>query len=428
LVVPNGAQHIALKHPLWRLQQMLLGQSNRIRGAWRAAKLVRSLLEPKTILDAYYGYEDYRYPGTWKILDLPAQVPDIVHLHNLHGDYFDLRALPWLSNRAPIIVTLHDMWMLTGFCIYSFECERWHPGCTDCPLLHSRPSIIPSLWRRDGTRHNWNQKREIFERTRLSVVAPSNWLMKKARQSILGPAMISHSVIPYGIDLSIFRPGDRLKARETLGIAPSRPVLLVVAAAILKNVIKGFPFIRESIVQLAAKRKESNMLMIAVGAVAPPVHMENLEIRFVPFTNNPGDLSAFYRASDIYLHGAIQDNFPNTVLEALACGIPVVGTAVGGIPEQVKSLQVSNSSSNGICDTGGSGLDQSTGILVPYGNSDAMARAVGWMLDHEAARHQLGENAAADARRRFGLERQLDSYLEFYEFTKEHWQSEIKQG
>ncbi len=72
------------------------------------------------------------------VLDTPAQ---IVQCHNLHGGYFDLRALQWLSARVPTLLTLHDMWTLTGHCAHALGCDRWRTGCGRCPDLKLDPAI-----------------------------------------------------------------------------------------------------------------------------------------------------------------------------------------------------------------------------------------------------------------------------------------------
>ena len=107
----------------------------------------------------HWGFEDFRYPETWNVLDLVQPRPDIVHCHNLHGGYFDLRALPWLSRQVPLVLTLHDAWLLSGHCAHSFDCERWKIGCGRCPDL----SIVPAI-RRDATAFNWRRKQRLYER------------------------------------------------------------------------------------------------------------------------------------------------------------------------------------------------------------------------------------------------------------------------
>jgi glycosyltransferase involved in cell wall biosynthesis len=116
-------------------------------------RVAGALAEPGRRLDYYRGIEDFRYPGTARLLDLPGKWPDILHAHNLHGYYFDLRLLPWLTRQVPVLLTLHDAWMLSGHCAHSFDCERWMAGCGSCPDL----SIYPEI-RRDATAFNWRRK------------------------------------------------------------------------------------------------------------------------------------------------------------------------------------------------------------------------------------------------------------------------------
>src|SRR3990172_6801419 len=81
------------------------------------------------------GREDFNFPGTAALLELPGRTPDALHLHNLHGGYFDLRALPALTARVPAVLSLHDAWLLSGHCAHSFDCGRWETGCGECPAL-----------------------------------------------------------------------------------------------------------------------------------------------------------------------------------------------------------------------------------------------------------------------------------------------------
>jgi len=65
---------------------------------------------------------------------------DVVHLHNLHGDYLSLLALPLWGRDKPLVWTLHDAWPLTGNCAYPRDCPRWRAGCGRCPNRFSRSS------------------------------------------------------------------------------------------------------------------------------------------------------------------------------------------------------------------------------------------------------------------------------------------------
>jgi glycosyltransferase involved in cell wall biosynthesis len=155
------------------------------------------------LLDRWRGTETYRYPASHGIVPLLPHEPDIVHAHNLHGGYFDLRLLPALSRRIPTLLTLHDAWLLSGHCAHSFDCERWRTGCGECPDL----SIYPAI-RRDGTAANWRRKRDIFGGSTLHIATPSEWLMERVRASMLAPAARTMHVIPNGVDLELFAPGE----------------------------------------------------------------------------------------------------------------------------------------------------------------------------------------------------------------------------
>ena len=102
------------------------------------------------------GREYFNYPGSRQLLKLPPKPPQIVHAHNLHGDYFDLRFLPELSQRTPTLLTLHDAWLLSGHCSHSFGCQRWQSGCGGCPRLDIYPAVV-----RDATAANWQFKRDL---------------------------------------------------------------------------------------------------------------------------------------------------------------------------------------------------------------------------------------------------------------------------
>jgi hypothetical protein len=140
---------------------------------------IRAISEPRRWLETEMGYEDYKHPGTHRLLELCGAPPDILHCFNLHGGYFDLRALSGLSGRLPVILDLRDAWLLSGHCAHSFDCDRWQIGCGECPDL-----TIPPKIRRDGTAYNWKRKREIFDKSQLYVSTPCQWLMKKVDQSM----------------------------------------------------------------------------------------------------------------------------------------------------------------------------------------------------------------------------------------------------
>ena len=358
--------------------------------AWgrRLCRWTHRLAAPRGGRDARAGREDFNYPGARRLLDLPPRRPDVVHLHNLHGGYFDLRALPALSRAVPTVVTLHDAWLLAGHCAHSFDCDRWMTGCGECPDL----SIYPAV-RRDATAENWRAKAAIYRDSRLYVATPCRWLMERVRRSMLWPAVVEARVIPYGVDLRVFRPGDRAAARAKLGLPADAAVLLFAANGVRRNAFKDYATLRAAIGRIGAALRGRAVQFVAVGESAPDEAAGAARIRFVPFQAEPAAMAAYYQAADVYLHAARADTFPCTVLEALACGLPVAATGVGGIPEQVT---------------------EETGVVTPAGDAGALAAGAARLLADAGLRARMGAAAARDAAARFDLRRQARDYADWY--------------
>jgi glycosyltransferase involved in cell wall biosynthesis len=351
---------------------------------------------PKNWCQARLGRENFDFPETWRLLELFPERPDILHCHNLHGGwlsrggYFDLRALPWLSRQVPTVMTLHDTWMLAGHCAYTLGCERWKTGCGHCPDLSIYPAIS-----RDATAFNWNHKREIYATGRFHIATPSRWLLRHVEQSMLAPAMVEGRVIPNGVDSLVFSTGSKQQARESLGLPQKEAILLFVANAARSNIFKDYRTVEQSAIRAAAGYRRSKITLLVVGEKGEPISFDNGEIRFVTYQRDPKTMARYYQAADVYVHAAKSDTFPNTVLEALACGLPVVATATDGIPEQID--------------------DGRTGFLVPAGDAEAMAHRIVRLLEQESVHRVLAAEAERDVRERFDVSQQVRAYLEWYD-------------
>lgn len=385
----------------WGLDDRLA--ERQVSSAHPARRAARLLADPGRWGDIRRGREAFRFPGSWRAAELVAEPPDVIHAHNLHGAYFDLRALAELSRAWPVVVTLHDSWLMTGHCAYSLGCERWKWGCGQCPDLTIYPAI-----RRDNTAENWVIKRDIYRESCLYLAGPSRWVMDQVQDSMLAPAARQSRVIPYGIDLSVYGTGDCEAARRELSLPADAHVLLFAGNLSRPSPFKDLATMRAAVALAAAADGRRPLVFIALGSSAPHERLGRAEVRHVPFRRDPREVARYYQAADLYLHAARADTFPNAILEALACGTPVIATAVGGIPEQVE--------------------DGVTGLLVPPGDAEAMAAAIGRLLGDDNLRATMGRRAAGEARRRFALDRQVDDYLSYYAEAMDDFRARQRQA
>ena len=363
--------------------------AGKLRGIQRLQAWLKSIAKGGDWLADLRGEENFYFPGSWDLLNQAPQKPSVLHLHNLHGGYFDPRALTALSFEIPVMLTLHDAWLLSGNCAHSFGCERWKTGCGKCPDI----SIYPGL-KVDSTHLNWKRRKDIFDHSKLYVATPCQWLMDKVKESILAPAMIEGRVIPNGVDVQVFHPGDRQKARMRLGLPLDQPILLFVANGIKKNPFKDYETLRVAIA-LIGEMSTQPIHFVALGERGETEQLGQATVHYIDRTTNLELVASYSQAADIYVHASKAETFPNTILEAMACALPVVASNVGGISEQV---------------VGGE-----TGLLVEPLNPDQLAQASLRLLEDPALRQQMGAAGLERVKNLFTLDRQAKQYQDWYE-------------
>jgi len=359
-------------------------------GAPILSRGIQALAEPRRAVERLRGRESLEHPATWQLLSMPPRRPDILHCHNLHGNYFDLRSLPSLSQQVPTLLTLHDAWAFSGQCAHSLECDRWKTGCGNCPNLG-----VPPRCKRDSTAQAWKRKQEIFRRSRLFIATPSKWLMSRMDQSILAQSAIGCRVIPNGVDTRVFKPADKRAARAAIGLPDEAMVLLFAANRPRANPWKDYRTLRSALSRVTVKAEGPKLLLVVLGEKGRSEEAGPATIEFVPFQKNAADVARYYEAADVYVHATRADTFPTTILEAMACGLPVVATGIGGIPEQV--------------------VDGKTGYLVPQGDADSLASRLQALLDDPGLRSSMSRASVRRATSCFSLGRSVDQYLELYE-------------
>jgi glycosyltransferase involved in cell wall biosynthesis len=357
--------------------------SANVQRAWRA------LAAPKTYARVASGLENFDSPGTYHLLDFAPSQSTVLHLHNLHGSYFDIRALPRLAAIVPTIATMHDTWLLTGHCAHPFDCDHWRSGCGDCPYLDT---YVPLP--RDRSAENCNIKRMALAGGLVHLATPSSWLMRMVEESGVADLVAETRIIPNGVDPSVFHPGDRSAARQALGLPIDALIILFAARSAKSSPFKGFDTLEAALPLVARGASDRKVLMLALGQDGPDTEVGGVPIRSVPFVADPTTVAQYYRASDIYLHPSRAESFGLAVAEAMACGVPVVASDVGGIPEIV--------------------TDRENGLLVPVGDAEALAAAALSLLADDDTRDRIARAGAERIARDFTFERQVESYLDWY--------------
>ncbi len=239
-------------------------------------------------------------------------------------DYLGL--LPALAQHFPLIWTLHDMNAFTGGCHFASDCTNYISNCGRCPQLGSKQES-------DLSRAVWQRKNDAFAAipvSRLTIVCPSRWMAECLKKSSL-LTRFHCEVIPYGLSLRSFAPRNKRWSRDVLGIPEGRKVILFVAD--YHNRRKGFDILVESLMHLPQD------LHILIAGAVNTAQVKGLKFQALGHISNDGILSLAYSAADLFVCPSLEDNLPNTVLEALACGTPVVGFKVGGLFDMVRPRQ-----------------------------------------------------------------------------------------
>lgn len=305
-----------------------------------------------------------------------ATRPDLVHLHWPHAGFLRLESLPLLG--APVVWTLHDMWAFTGVCHYSGGCAGYLEGCGACPLLKSQHQD-------DVSARVYSRKRAVYARTNLHVVTPSHWLADLARSAPL-LAGIPVDVVPNGLDTEVFSPQNRAAARAALGLPLEGRLVLLGADHALSDPRKGCATLLKALARAEAEAPEqprARYVVFGNAQVDTALAQETGALPLGP-VHNDHTLAQVYSACDLYAFPSTQDNLPNTVMEALSCGLPVLAFTVGGLPDMIRHGENGLLVQSPACD-----MHDFIAALREFPQGQALAA--------------MARNARADALRRFSL-------------------------
>jgi glycosyltransferase involved in cell wall biosynthesis len=264
------------------------------------------------------------HPHSWALtLHKAVRDADLMHLHIIHDGYFSLSALPYVTRKKPTVWTWHDPWPMTGHCIHPLQCRRWQSGCGACPDLS-----LPFPMKRDRTAEQFSWKQQVYSKTKAEVVVASQWMLEMAQQSPLAEHF-NLSLIPFGLDLNVYKPGDRDAARARLKVLPGLPVILIRALA---TAFKGLPQFIQALRSLSPDRR------ICIIVVQEKGHFEEFrghhQILEFGWTDSESLLLDMYAACDFLAMPSKAEAFGMMAIEAMACGRPVLsleGTALPGV-------------------------------------------------------------------------------------------------
>ncbi|MBX3379773.1 MAG: glycosyltransferase [Phycisphaeraceae bacterium] len=245
----------------------------------------------------------------------------------------------------PIVLTLHDQWAFTGGCHYSAGCEGFRKDCSSCPQLAVDPFHVPATVLR--------LRQELTRARRGTVVSPSRWMCRTACES---PVLAGwrHEHIPMPLDMEAFKPQPRETALAHLGLKPGPWRILFVADRVAER-RKGFQDLVEA-AALVTSVADRPVHFLAMGQHSELSSELAPRVEFVGSLSDDEKIAATYSASDCLLLPSHEDNLPNTMTEALACGTPVVGYDIGGLPDLIRPGE--------------------SGTLVPKGDIQSLAQAL----------------------------------------------------
>ena len=314
---------------------------------------------------------------------------DVVHLHWINQGMLSLKGIrKILECGKPVVWTMHDIWPATAICHLAFDCRRYASSCRYCRLLPGGGGD------NDLACKVWRKKKAIYKQYDISFVACSKWLATEAKKSSL---LTGHPVanIPNPIDTRIFCPGPRPLAARSAGLPTDKRIILFVSQR-ATNPYKGMDYLIEACRLMAEQHPEmrENTCVAILGG-----HSEEFEgklsfpIVSLGYVSDDKRIADIYNAADVFVLPSLSENLPNTIMEAMACGVPSVGFKVGGIPEMIDH--------------------QKNGYVANYRDARDLAAGIHWVLE-EADRENLKKACLQKVMHNYSQHAVALKYVEVY--------------
>ncbi len=316
------------------------------------------------------------------------QEADIIHLHWVNQGMLSLKDIRKIVRSGkPVVWTMHDIWPATAICHYTRGCNNYKTQCHDCKLL-------PGKGQNDLSAQVWRRKRRLLDEASVFFVTCSRWLEGAAKQSaLLRGQKITN--VPNAIDTRVYHPVDKQQAREALGLPTDKKVILFVSQKVTDE-RKGIAYLIEAVRRMTDEHpglREQAVVAILGGRAEEVATQLSLPTHLLGYVSDEKTIVNVYNAADVFVTPSLEDNLPNTIMEALACGVPCVGFNVGGIPEEIDH--------------------QKNGYVASYREADDLARGLRWVLS-EADSAQMTANALRKVAQNYSQSAVAVRYTEVY--------------
>jgi len=316
--------------------------------------------------------------SNWILKTEEYKKADIIHCHNIHSGFFNLKTLEIMSKEKPVVWTLQDLWPITSGCTDSYRCRIEKPR-----------KFCGILW--DNRKHLLEQKKKIYRNSNFTTVTSSQWMTEKIKGSVLGH--LDNRLIFNGIDTSIFKPRNKLESRNELSLPLDKKIILFIAVGGIGDRLKGANYVEE-----IAKHylEDTSKLFVAIGGNKKTYSDQAESGQNIIKTGYIGDekmLAKYYSAADMFLYPSRADNSPLVVTEAMACGTPVVSFETDGIPEMISDC----------------------GLLAKKEDLDDLLRKTEDMLSIPQDRYlKMRSLGIEKVKRDYSLEKMATKYLSLY--------------
>ena len=315
------------------------------------------------------------------------QEADIIHLHWINQGMLSLGGIrKILQSGKPVVWTMHDIWPATAICHLTMGCHYYINRCSKCKYLPGGGSS------HDLSSRIWRKKQQMLAEGNIYFVACSRWLESEAKSSALlkGQKITS---IPNPIDTHIYRKGNKQEARQRLGL-PQDKKLILFASQRVTNENKGMSYLVEACRQLSNLKKDLCEVVILGGHAEEVVGQLPMKAHPLGYVNDEQRVVDVYHAADVFVLPSLSENLPNTIMEAMACGVPCVAFKVGGIPEEIDHLK--------------------NGYVAAYRDAADLAKGIAWVLQ-EADYESLSEQAVHKVTQCYSQQSVAIKYLDVYQ-------------